>query len=281
AQILGLFLQSVFYGLFCISTAACIHSAWNFPKRGQSRSSVKWLMLTIAGLLWVVGTLDVILEVVRHVDAFITSPEGPLAKFTDLSDWINICKTTDIGVQTFIGDSLLIYRCWVIYNESWAVISLPLILWVGGTVCTILGATFESKFATRSTLNTPVLAPIIYGFWASTIALNIITTSLIVYRIWKVHQLTTKFRRNSILTESSSAKRPSYLMYIMRIMIDSGVLNTSMSVITLATYVSGSNSLYITSNVGIEVSGIAFNLIIIRAAAFTESQQVQTTQSIP
>ncbi|KIK66818.1 hypothetical protein GYMLUDRAFT_156949 [Collybiopsis luxurians FD-317 M1] len=248
-HILGLFLQSVFYGLFCLSTAACIRSVLNFRKRGQNRSSVKWLMLIITGLLWVVGTLDVVLEVVRHIDAFITSPEGPLAIFTDLASWINICKAADSGVQTLIGDALLIYRCWVIYNQSWAVISLPLLLWMGGAICILLAAIFQSKIDLSSTLETSALAPIFNAFWASTIALNIMTTVLIVYRIWRARQLTKKISQNSTLTVSSPDNHPSYLKNTMRIMIDSGVLNTSMSIITLMTYVSRSDLLYITSNI--------------------------------
>ncbi|KIK66378.1 hypothetical protein GYMLUDRAFT_120742, partial [Collybiopsis luxurians FD-317 M1] len=281
AQILALFLQSMCYGLFCTSTAACIQRTLSFRKRGQNRSSVKWLMFTVAGLMWIVGTLDVVLEVVRHLEAFVTSPEGPVAKFTNLLDWINIFKGIDIVVQALIGDALLIYRCWLIYNESWAVISVPLVLWIGVTASTIVAFILQVKSGPSITLENSILLPTFHVFWLSTITLNILTTSLIVYRIWKIHRETREIARNSILAASSSANRPSYLTNTIRVMIDSGVLNTSMSLITFATYLSRSNSIYITSDVVIEVSGIAFDLIIIRAAAFTRSQQVQTTQSLP
>lgn len=56
-------------------------------------------------------------------------------------------------------------------------------------------------------------------------------------------------QREGISTSVGQTGRPGNLAYAMRVIIDSALLNTTMSIVTLVTFVVGSNGLYIASGI--------------------------------
>ncbi|KAJ7148388.1 hypothetical protein C8R43DRAFT_952497 [Mycena crocata] len=142
---------------------------------------------------------------------------------------------------------MLVYRCWVVYNRSWLVISLPLLLILENTAVTGVTLYLEITLHTRALLNIRQLKPFGAAFWAITIVLNVLTTAT----------------RTSV-TRQTSVRPVNTLQYNMRIVVESGLLYTGTSLITFITYITNSVAVY-----EVQVIGIAFNLIIIRAAQGT------------
>ncbi len=110
AQLLGMFLESVFLGFFLITFVQCIdillrdttRSGWRAPR------SINWPMLVVAILLFVFATLDVALGVVHNIQAFVYSSgkDGPTAEFSQISDWINIMRVWSRQTRLFINCTL-------------------------------------------------------------------------------------------------------------------------------------------------------------------------------
>ncbi|KAJ3709749.1 hypothetical protein DFJ43DRAFT_1173308 [Lentinula guzmanii] len=83
-------------------------------------------MLVVALLLMALSTFDVSLGLMHSIEAFIfyTGPGGSAARFTGLTDWVNILKTCNVVFGKVISDGILIYRCWTICNRSIVIINI-------------------------------------------------------------------------------------------------------------------------------------------------------------
>ncbi|KAF8624575.1 hypothetical protein AX15_005806 [Amanita polypyramis BW_CC] len=100
----------------------------------------------------------------------------------------NLYNTITNAVQytTFeVVDAVLIYRCWVVYNNSWKIICLPVFLWISSVVISsydiyiyvrILGTTDPGTIDKLTSLALPIWD----GFFACNIAINIYATSMYI-----------------------------------------------------------------------------------------------------
>ncbi|KAJ3753682.1 hypothetical protein EV360DRAFT_29125, partial [Lentinula raphanica] len=270
AQILGLFLASVFWGMLLITFVQVMKCfLWDI-ERGQlkSASRINWPMLIIALLLMAFSTFDVSIGLMHCIEAFIlyTGPGGSDARFTGLTDWVNILKTCNIAFGKIISDGVLVYRCWVVYNHSIAVVVLPILLWLGSFATSIFIIYLEASAKNPKVLLTGGLSqitPSITASWSMSLANNIITTGLIVYRIWRVDRSNTQ---NGIW-QGQETTITSKLQEVIRIIIESGMMYTTIALISFITFEIGSSSAYATSDVELQILSIAFNLIIIRVSA--------------
>ncbi|KAJ7151024.1 hypothetical protein C8R46DRAFT_824008, partial [Mycena filopes] len=266
AQIVGLFLESVFWGIYLITLVLCLRSLLFTTNFGFKRlQDINWPMLVVALAMCVLATLDVAVGLLHNIEAFVlyTGPGGAEAEFGNISDWINVVKGFDIILQTALGDGMLIYRCWVVYGKSWLVIAFSLLLYAGSSVCSIMILRIEATLRSHVLVTgAGSLKPLILSFWVLTIVQNILTTGLLIFRIWRVDQQNSQFGYG---TSSSSGKRKtSRLRQLIRVILESGALYTTMAFLSFVTFVVNSNSTYGVTDVHVEMVGITFNLIIIR-----------------
>ncbi|KAJ6595600.1 hypothetical protein DFH09DRAFT_973684, partial [Mycena vulgaris] len=277
AQIVGLFLESVFWGIYLITFVLCLRSLLftaNFElKRFRD---LNWPMLVVSLSMCACATLDVAVGLMHNIEAFILykGSGGATQEFSNISDWVNVIKTVDVIFQTTLGDGMLIYRCWIVYSKSWRVVALPILLFLGGGVCNVMTLILEANLHSNALVTSKALKPVITAFWILTIVLNILTTGLLVFRIWRVDRQNAQFGYH---TASSGDAQPSRLRQAMRIIIESGLMYTTLAFVTFVTYITDSNSVYGTSDVEVQIVGIAFNLIIIRADRATEEQTKKNT----
>ncbi|KAJ3816852.1 hypothetical protein F5880DRAFT_1493820 [Lentinula raphanica] len=252
AQILGLFLASVFWGMLLITFVQVMKCLLWDIERGELKptSKINWPMLIIALLLMAFSTFDVSIGLMHCIEAFVlyTGPGGSAARFTGLTDWVNILK---------------VYRCWVICNHRITVVVLPILLWLGGFSTAIFIIYLEASAKNPKILLTggsSKLTPSITANWSISLANNIITTGVIVYKIWSVDRSNTL---NGMWQGQISLR--TELQNVIRIIIESGMMYTAIALITFITFLVGSSSFYPTSDVELQILSIAFNLIIIRA----------------
>ncbi|KAJ7326169.1 hypothetical protein DFH08DRAFT_884978 [Mycena albidolilacea] len=267
AQSYGLFLESIFYGIYLVTCGVCLKTLLlsRLGDRLKPVRELNWAMLIVVFILFGVATVDAILQFYRNLHTFqiANGPGDAAGDFSNISDPINVVKSATVCIQTTIADMMLVYRCWVIYGRSWLVISLPGLLVLGNTAVTGVVLYLEITLNQHALLSVKQIKPFGAAFWALTIVINIITTGLIVARMWRINRGT----QDIIYRPERRGPRPSTtLQHIMRIVIESGLLYTGTSLITFISYVTNSVAVYVTTDIEIQVIGIAFNLIIIRAA---------------
>jgi hypothetical protein len=276
AQITGLFIESVLFGVHLISVGYCTRALVSTRTRWKRADEISWAMLCVSLVLLANATFDVTLGFYHNLQAFVfyTGQGGAVQEFTDISNWINVSKSLTVVVQTMIGDAMLIYRCWIIYNRSWLVVAFSILLWLGCFASTIWVIFLEATLHSRVLVSASQLLPAGTTFWGLTISLNIITTTMIVWRIWKVDRSNKQTR-----IDSHSKGSHSSLHNVMRIVVESGLLYTATAFITFVTFVVGSNGVYVITDAEIQVVGIVFNMIIIRASALSKRAEGSTMES--
>ncbi|KAJ7508910.1 hypothetical protein B0H11DRAFT_1359158 [Mycena galericulata] len=211
--------------------------------RWKRRSEIRWVMLVVSILLFVNVTVDMSVATITLLDAFVfsTAPDSAAHIFSHGSAWQTMTKTFCVLFQSLLGDSVLIYRCYWLWNRSWAVIALPLLIWFTNIALSMRILDVLQQISEGAVLST-VISPWFDAFWSLTISINIITTSLIVFRIWMVERQNKKFRAQLALGSPHSP-----LSLAMRNIIESGMIYTFASILELAFHSVRSNMLYIVS----------------------------------
>ncbi|KDR69730.1 hypothetical protein GALMADRAFT_906760 [Galerina marginata CBS 339.88] len=219
-------------------------------------------MLSAALLMLLFASMDVAFHLRHNLEAFVYFNHGgdPVEDFERTANWINVMKMGCYVAQTFVGDSILLFRCWIVYDRSWLVVSLPIVLWLGTSACGAITIYAEATLNTSSgktkMLNSSTLLPFITSMLCLTLATNFITT--FVHRIWKIRNSIK--RHSAIILPSPSSSR---LTNVLVVLIESGLMYTFSIIILFGVYMASNNAQYGVSNAVVQIIGITFNLIII------------------
>ncbi|KAF9450645.1 hypothetical protein P691DRAFT_809928 [Macrolepiota fuliginosa MF-IS2] len=196
--------------------------------------------------------------------------------------WMNICKCTFANSVALAADVVLIYRCYVVYGNSFRIIVFPCILWIGGVVCTGL-----QMYLQIAHLHNPNIGPyswanvnmtlgpgiVLVPFWGSTTALNIYCTVVLIKRIYGAAKLSEEF---------AAVKQ---FRFIARSVAESGLIYMSISMAHFVVWFTSANfAIQIISILNVPLIGIAFNLILIRTAhsrrEFLDDKMIEEFTSI-
>ncbi|KAJ7749572.1 hypothetical protein DFH07DRAFT_555271 [Mycena maculata] len=279
AQLVGLFLESVFWGFYLVTLVLCLRTLlFNANLEFKRPNTLTWTMLSVTVLMGTFATVDVATGLLHNTQAFVLykGQGGATQEFSNISDWVNIIRTVDTLVQTLLGDGMLIYRCWVVYGRSWRVVAFSILLWCGAAGCTGMVLHLEGTLRSNALITSGSLHPPITSFWLLTITLNLLTTGLLVFKIWRVDRENARFTFQT----TSAQYQPSTLRKVMRIIIESGLMYTVVAFLVFITYIFNSYSVYPTSDVEVQIVGIAFNLILIRASANSQPMDGQNSTAV-
>ncbi|TFK31708.1 hypothetical protein BDQ12DRAFT_94044 [Crucibulum laeve] len=276
ARMAEVLVESITYGMYLVSFGYTVRTLLWTSKRWRRLNEINYWMMLVSFVMFLNATIAVASIFCMSWRAFVTPPEagGGISSFADISDRCSVAETVVLLLQTAVGDAMLIYRCWAIHNRSMRMIAFSLVLWCGGIACVVVLLVYQTTLHSEALVTTTKMYPFGVGFWMITVTLNITTTTLIVWPIWRA------IRENEqlgIRTGSTSHPQHNTLKNVMHIIIESGLLYTVLAFMSSVAYTSNSNSLYVISGAEVEVSGIAFNLIIIRTAKITHKKRIPIT----
>ncbi|RPD79531.1 hypothetical protein L226DRAFT_567624 [Lentinus tigrinus ALCF2SS1-7] len=257
AQLVGVYMQGIFYGIDLITVAYGLRVLlWTRDWHFKGRTRISWIMVGTTIAMFTIATLEMALGLLHNLQAFIyyTGPGGAIAEFDDISSWVNVVHTANYIAQTFIGDGIMVYRCYVVYERNWKVVLLKIpSLPACGWVVVYIGATLHIS----ATLNESRLVPYITTVLSLTLAMTTMTTGLIVYRIMRIsngvasHDI-TRVGGNLRLTR------------VVRILVESGLIYTASVVVFFGTFLASNNAQYPVADVVVQLIPISFTLILIR-----------------
>ncbi|KAF9465691.1 hypothetical protein BDZ94DRAFT_296824 [Collybia nuda] len=255
ANMVALFMGSVAYGINVVTFFTCMHALLRPHGRFKSIYTINLIMTVAALLMFTVATTDVGFILNHDVKMFVDDDIGTLPSVVGArSTWWTMAHMSTLVIQTFLGDAILIYRCFVVWNRRWVIITGPVILSLTGTACGIV-----TLALTSSTLRAPVKAditPFFTSLLALTLAGNFISSALIVFRIWRVSKRSSPYKTN--LGQQDPLSRA------IRITIEAGLLYTASALVMLVTFAIGHNSHIILARLIVQIIGITFNLLITR-----------------
>ncbi|OCH89294.1 hypothetical protein OBBRIDRAFT_835928 [Obba rivulosa] len=255
AAIVTTIVEAILYGFSLLLFGLTIQV---LLERGWERRQHDRLMLGVSVLLFTLSTIHMITVIILLINGLVIDrdefPGGTVAYFSQPSVFPFVFKSAIYAAQTLTGDAILIYRCYILWQSIW-VVALPFLMWFA-VLATGIGAVTFCALTPVSGAHSGVFATHlgqwITAFYSSTLATNLITTSLLAYKIWTINRRIASMRQRS-------------LMHVARIVVDAGTLYSMSLIVSIATYAVKAN-IHLIVDAVTQVIAISFYMIIIRVS---------------
>jgi len=252
AEFFALWVETLLYGIFFSYFLQSIGLlTW---KRSGARINLVLIFVSLS--IFALATTHLILVLCRSQQAFIfqrDAPGGPIAYWSNLQSGLEVSQASSQTAISIIGDGMVIYRVWVVYNRNYKVLVLPILSFIGTTVCSIASVIYIGKAsAGANVFYLPKLEIWLPAFFGMTFATSVLCSALIAGRLWYIHKWVHISRTTNTLTT------------VLRIVIESASIYALTMLLYLGTYVAKKNVSIIFGDMVSPVIGIAFSLITIR-----------------
>ncbi|KAI9059657.1 hypothetical protein FKP32DRAFT_1679718 [Trametes sanguinea] len=251
AKLVSIFVQTLLYGAY---TVVFVLTIWVLLyKRSAAKAPMADPMLWISMIMFVMATVHIGINYTRIIKAFVTfrdAPGGPAAFFNQLSEFTQVFGSTVYVMQTIIGDTVVLYRCYMVWTDV-RVVLLPFILLLGSTASGIGILYSFARVVPEAEIFVDELQSWIVSFFSLTLATNIICTGLVALRIWRLNRAIMQFAQRSY--------RP-----VLFLVLESGAVYSFTLTALLILYKTGSWFQYVLLDSISPIVGLVFSMIIIR-----------------
>ncbi|KAF8330641.1 hypothetical protein F5887DRAFT_1081488 [Amanita rubescens] len=239
AYIIAVTVQALLMGAYFVSFLICLRWLVFSDDGGTLRKGINWTLLSIAIILFALSVADLCISV--HIILLVSEGHSVKAYTSVITCFIEM-------LTRIITDGVLIFRCWIVYNRSWRIVILPLLLLLYN-ICLLITTVHWSINMSGGNPPDPRYGMIWMSYYASTIVINIYATSAIILKIWR----------------NSFSRRLSH--FAIRVIAESGLLYTLTSIAVFCASLRGAHITFLVTNaINFPASIIAFNLILIRVA---------------
>jgi hypothetical protein len=247
AQLLSLGLTTFLYGSFFTLFLVTI-AVMSFRVSEDIRKQRK-MILPVSFLMFTVATLHIVLLWIRGKIGFLNQRGGSVTAFYEnIADMTNVMKLACLLLQSLLGDSVIIWRLYVVYGKrTWII--LPAIVLV--LAYTAVGSvTFG--FIVHARLGTNIFhvaTSWIAAYFSLTMVTNVLCSGAIAWRIFHAGKPLGGTRM---------------LWPVVFVIIESSALYAFGVFAVLATFLSGSYGQYIAIDAIVPLVGIVFSLIVLQ-----------------
>jgi len=261
AYLTAIWLETLFYG---INFTLCWICGYVLIKK---KTKTLRIMLAVVIFQWLLSTVHVSLGFTRLVYGFIyerDEPGGPAAYFSNISIPGNVAKVFIHTLNTAVGDSVVVWRCYLVWGRSWKVVTLPLIL-LCGFVASGIGQTYH--FARGQSIHSAfhhiltIWNGLLFSF---SLATNLTATSLIALRVWYIFRMMSGESRSLGVTK------------ILVLVIESGMIYSAALIIEISCYFAGSNAFYILYDPIAQLTSIVPTMILLLVGFRQTSDDIRT-----
>ncbi|KAK0450578.1 uncharacterized protein EV420DRAFT_741017 [Desarmillaria tabescens] len=222
------------------------------------KTKVIVVMTVLNSIMWTVATSHMAISFQQNFDAFLHNhaADNPVA-FEDNSAPNIYLQILLECINIVIGDGIVIWRAWILWNrERWVIFTTATLL--TGTVTGAIGLIRVYTMAPPgiTLFENPSLSAWATAFIGSTLITNIWATSLVAYRTWSHN----KFIR--AVTGERFMNRIRRQNGILPILIESGVFYCCTWFVAIISFVCGNNFIYIVIDILSQLTAIYPTLII-------------------
>jgi len=126
-------------------------------------------------------------------------PGGPLGFYVSSQvAWYVITGVVSTAMANIVGDGLLVYRCFIIWDSRWRIIALPALIYLASIVLAIITVVEAALPGAVQLAGKPALLAM--PWFSMSVGLNVIVTTMICVRILRIRALV----RDVISPEMSS-----------------------------------------------------------------------------
>ncbi|KAG2067019.1 hypothetical protein BDR04DRAFT_1105898, partial [Suillus decipiens] len=263
AAIMSLVLEGILYGF---SVLMFLGTIWTIAYKRCIRD-INRPTVAVATLLLLLSTAHVVVGIVRVEDGLVnhcdTSQGGSVAFFADVSQETFVVKDVLLILQTLLGDGLVIYRCYIVWQSAWIIV-IPCMLWCGIAVFGIF-TVYNFSRASSNDIFTSQNGHFVATFITLTLVTNLLSSGLLAYRIWTNERQVSGIR-------ASKGKLP-----LLRVFVDAAILYSAALCSSIICFALSNNGLYVMADLHVPVISIAFYMVFIRIASSQHSQDYIST----
>ncbi|TDL17411.1 hypothetical protein BD410DRAFT_807367 [Rickenella mellea] len=268
AELAGLVIEGILYGVFLALFVATMQVLTR--KRRHSRPNIPSIVSAV--VMFILATAQISVDTTNIFLSFITLDRTHSVEF--LLDGTKPILAARAGIyftMMLVGDVILIYRTFVIWERNFWVILIPVCCTIGAGV-----AEYHTIWVFRHNSDPNIHEETKWGYaiFASSLAANFIATSLLAYRIWS-HEA----RINSVLPKGLGMARLDN-MTIVRIILESGMINVAYLIAYLVILRTGGQGLEILAYMTTPIIGITFATVILRMAMAAQREEITVSTTI-
>ncbi|KAK7007803.1 hypothetical protein R3P38DRAFT_3324955 [Favolaschia claudopus] len=258
--------EAILYGFSLFMFAVTVYVLL----RGRKLKKANTPFVVVACLLFVLSTIHISIDLDRLYLGFIVYrdrfPGGPEAWFADPHQALWVFKMSAYGMQTLLGDGVVVYRCYRVWNSVWAAV-IPMLLWLYVLV-TVVGTTYLSSQRSTTSISAGILGRWINAFLVATWTCNLTGTAILAFKLWQVERNIRRHRLTAGVTSS-----------VLAVVLDAGALYSLALVVIIifriVKFYAGSAVVDILA----PLISICFNLIFLRIGLQKEAERAGRYQS--
>ncbi|KAG2052716.1 hypothetical protein BDR06DRAFT_887387 [Suillus hirtellus] len=266
AAIMSTVLEGILYGF---SVLMCLGTIWTFTYK-RHMQDVNRPIAVVATLLFVLSTAHIVVDIIHLEHGLVkyrdTFPGGPVAFFADVTQVTFVIKNAIYTLQTLLGDGVVIYRCYVVWQSAWVII-IPCMMWCGVAASGVCSVYYFSQASMVEVQNffAAKIGHWVAAFLSSTLATNMLSTGLLAYRIWTIER-----KVSAVCT--TKRKVP-----ILRVLIDAAVLYSAALGSSIICFGLWNDGLYVMGDLIVPIISITFYMIFIRVATSQSNRHYPST----
>ncbi|TFK28529.1 hypothetical protein FA15DRAFT_685307 [Coprinopsis marcescibilis] len=247
--------EAVVYGIYLSLFISAIRIMTKKRSLDHFASRVFLSGIIIMFILISIHNASIIYKMIRAYALFIgTPPNLPVVYFQDFIKWDNFAHPVILALLTWLGDYLVIYRCFLIWRRNYYVILLPAFL-----LLVSLGTTSVNLYWFQHPDSIPfdTMTHFLNVIFPVNLIQNILTTGLIAFKVWKQHRET---RASGLMLGSNID-----LITVLRIVVESALIYTVEMFVMIIMFYRAHPGLVIVQHLLTPSIGIVFVLIAVRA----------------
>ncbi|KAJ3923811.1 hypothetical protein F5877DRAFT_8184, partial [Lentinula edodes] len=220
-----MFLTSIWIETLLYGTCAVFGTAMYVLIRKQSRNS-NWFLIPVSIFLFSLSTGYVAVSFRQLLNAFIFAPPGGASAYFKIQT-NPLAVTKLVLYSTNVGSFYVarIWRLWGVWNRRWWVVVLPVMsefIAIGEGAVPRPNQRVKGDFIL-------IIRQLSIVNWCMDLAINICVTAAIAFRLWQMAR-----------TVGPSMPGHRQFLGIMRMILESGLLFATATLITVSIYLSGS-----------------------------------------
>ncbi|KAI0654421.1 hypothetical protein C8Q70DRAFT_1087524 [Cubamyces menziesii] len=165
-----------------------------------------------------------------------------------------------ISLTDLIGDVVLVYRCWVIWERNYWIIILPLLTAIAGFSCIAEVVHLVVTLDPTAPVAPPALVPLGFAGYSLPLVTNVLTTLFIVIRLLHTARAADARYGGRMVGTARAAQTA------VAIIVESGALYLAAQLVLVVLFVLGHPAQAIVAVMAVQIYGIAPTLIVLRVA---------------
>ncbi|KAK0457291.1 uncharacterized protein EV420DRAFT_517758 [Desarmillaria tabescens] len=245
SYVFGFFIHGIYTGLYATSI-------WVLATSSISKTRI--YMGCLITTLYVLCTIQIAVSWIELRTALVYGTSAQ-SRYGRLSASLSLEVTSAVAsaLNVLVADCTIIWRCWVVWGQSWKIVALPIIFVVSGIFCGIKLVVHQYTVSSGDAVVTKWAVATI----ATTLGTNVLCTTLIITRIVRVTR-----RQRGMFDLGLRTYRG-----VIEILVESAALY-SITYLLLAIFYPLSNNGYMFAQALVyPITGIAPTMIIARVAS--------------